>query len=1153
MTDRDTDLTAITAFVRHLRRRLVLVEVAAASAAGAALLLILGLLVVCAEHLLYMSPGWRLALEAAALAAVAALVGVRSSGRLRGRLSGRDLCLRAERCHPLLGERLVSAIELGHDERLQRLYSPSLLTAAVRSAAEFCRRCSPSSIVSWRDATGPLRRLAAVAALVAAVILAAGSELRPAATRVLHPLAHYERPARTLVQVMPPQLEVVKGDDAAVEIVFRGEVPRTAEIRSRDRAESARVGEAETVQSEWHVAEVVVVDGRADVGGAADGDTLRYTFKDVRRPFDFTVHGGDADSGPHGVAVIDPPEVQQLTVAYGYPEYTGLFDRVESENGDISAIAGSRIELRIDASKPLAAAAIVVDDTIRLEADVSDRQALLGFALPLGDRADSLSADGLVLRHDYWVSLRDRKGIHNRDPIRYTIEVLPDAFPRVRITEPGENVDLPESQQIFLGIEASDDFGIAALDLLFRREGSEDDELLALPLQAAAHVRSDYAWDLLDLDLLPEERVLYRVRASDNDAVGGPKWAFSQEFALRFPSLYELLDEVSQQQEETVASLEELAERQRDTREYLGTVRRELLKSEELSWEQKRELEAALDRERERAQALEDVSRELAATADKLAAQGLSSEDLVDKMAEIRELMEAVASPELLEALRELQKSVDQFDPQQLAEALEEFAEQHELFEERLERTLELLRQVRAEQLLEAAVAQARDLLERQTEIDEALAASDAAPERLGEREGDVARDAERMLRDLEATSEAMAPLSQQSSASLSEMAERMSEQRLSGRMDEMAERLKQQQLQNAQRLGSGLEEDLGVLVSDLEHLQGSYAAEAKSELSEKLRRSMNDLLAISQRQEDLARRTAQLGGSAPAHLADEQQALLRGTDQVIVQLSSVAQRTLSLSPAVAVSVGYARKRMTTAGQRLGQREAKASLTMQREAVRYLNESIDLLRESVDSISNSFMPSGFAEAMEKMMGLSQQQAALNRATQEAMGANPSGERGGGGGDLRSEMARLAAEQQRLQKAMSELERGLRGHRGAEKRLERIGDDMESALRDMKQRQPPPRLHQTQERILQRMLDASRSIYSRGFQKKRRSESGAGRAYAGPAWLRGDLGQQRDDWRNAMKSALAGDLPPEYRELVRRYYELVYEDMSALPADRGDMP
>ena len=102
--------------------------------------------------------------------------------------------------------------------------------------------------------------------------------------------------------------------------------------------------------------------------------------------------------------------------------------------------------------------------------------------------------------------------------------------------------------------------------------------------------------------------------------------------------------------------------------------------------------------------------------------------------------------------------------------------------------------------------------------------------------------------------------------------------------------------------------------------------------------------------------------------------------------------------------------------------------------------------------------------------------------------------------------------------------------------------MKEVLARMERLRADARVTEGQERVLQRLLDASRSIHSRGFEKRRHAEQAEQRSFAGPGWLPVDLGQRPEAWREAMRRALAADYPAEYRELIRRYYESVYQDL-----------
>ena len=75
-----------------------------------------------------------------------------------------------------------------------------------------------------------------------------------------------------------------------------------------------------------------------------------------------------------------------------------------------------------------------------------------------------------------------------------------------------------------------------------------------------------------------------------------------------------------------------------------------------------------------------------------------------------------------------------------------------------------------------------------------------------------------------------------------------------------------------------------------------------------------------------------------------------------------------------------------------------------------------------------------------------------------------------------------------------------------------------------------------------MLDASRSLHSRGFKEKRQGKTGTDQPYAGPTTIPTDFGQTPDRWRQALHQALAGPYPDEYRALLRRYYDQIYQDI-----------
>ncbi len=1094
--------TQILAHLGRLRRRALLLLAAEAVTLALAVALALALIGLSIEAWFFVPPPWRVALGLAVVVAPCLALGLVLGRGLPACLSLKTLGLRVEASCPQLQQQLISTLELWADPRADQLYSASLLEATLERAAWLLAKVEPAQVIGAGPALRRLRQMGGAGLVFALAWLASGGSLADALHRCAHPLTAFARPARTGIALEPGDAEVVKGSDLALRMYFSGIRPPSARLQWREAEASA-----------WREEEL-----------ALDADSLRYMFKQIQRPFAYQVEAGEGRTSVYQVRVIEPPVVQRLRLEYHYPAYSGLPVKSDEENGDISGLAGTQVLLELEASQPLASAELVRDDTLRQAMQVE------------GSRARTrLSVEG---EGHYHLELRDQKGIVSRDPIRYAIQVLRDAPPSVALAEPGRDLDLPKELKVNLRVEAADDFGVGRLSLVWRLN-NKTEERRDLPFRADRQVSLAHTWDLGALDLLPEDRVYYRVEAFDNDAVAGPKQSATPEYSLRYPSLQELYEEVSQTQEEQQDSLEVWAEQEEQTQKYLEQVRREALRNQELSWEKKKELESALAAQEARARAVEELARQLEETAQKLEQSGLASQELLQKMEEIRQLMAEVATPELQQALARLQEAVQSPNPEDLAEALKQFNEDHQTFKERLDRTLALLRQIQAEQHLEGAVKRAEEIEKRQDQINQAVQRKEAG---LAPQENRLQQDTKDLEQDLGKLAEEMQDFDQEIAQRLEGQAGAMKEQQLTQRMQEMTRQLGAQEMQEAQRHGESLSGDLKALSQSMRKMQGDFTSRQKKQIGRQLQQALGELLHLSARQEELGRLGESAAAPPPAALAQDQFALLQGAGLVAERLARAGKQTLSLESGLTASLGHALRNMQQAAQLLGQQEPHLSGGPQAEAMRHLNETALLLRQSMDNLSKAQTPSSFGEAMQQLMGLSEQQARLNQATQQTMGQGMEPGKRGRGGDPRREMGRLAAEQDRISQALEMLEQQLRGQGGARRRVESIGEEVKSVVEDLRNQRLTPQTLAAQQRILHRMLDASRSIHTQGMEEKRRSESGQDPLYGGPGALPADLGQAYDQLRAAMRRALDGPYPEEYRALIEQYYEQIYQDL-----------
>ena len=1111
----DSSQDQILALLRRLRTRLVAIEVSRAALWSLTWFLGLGSLAALIEALIYLPPYWRLlppglAVTGAVLAARTVLL-----QGLGGVRDAHSMALFVERKVPVLGERLITAFELADDANC----STSLLAATREEALTALQQTDVGQISSLRRSRAAL---GAVSAGLASALLfgtAFPEQIAGVEHRWLHPTHPFSPPQRTQITLHIDDETVVVGDDVDISLLLDGDLPATATLYRRYVGESSWLREQLLVET--------AMDARA-----------RYVWEDVRQSFEVQARAGDAETAVTRVAVLDPPVVTSIRLAFDYPAYSALPPRIEEDAGDFRALPGTRVHLTASSNKNLRTAQIVIDDSMLIAAQISERTAQVEWILP------SVGTTGN--RHQYHFHLIGHDGIANRNPIRHIVDILQDEFPVVAISIPGHDTDLPESRQVLLGLEGRDDFGISRVDLVYQiNQDALIRERLDTPTQR--ELSRHYPWDLSRHQLLPEDRVRYHVEVFDNDVVGGPKKGVSNSYTLRFPSLYELFDEVAIDQDQRLEKLEELAEEEAQARDIVEQLRRKVLTSDDMSWQEKKELDAALEAEAERAEAVQELAREMAKTMDQLEDSGLGSEQLLNKIEQIRELMAAVASAEMQEALEALQQATqgEKVDAQRLAEALREFSQDQKNFQERLDRTISLLQQIHAEQRLMAATLQAEDLLQRQQQIDAGLGdqESEADHQRLADQEARLAADTQRLQQELDDLGDEMGQIHPPTAQGLEAQAESMEEGKLSQRMQQLEQQLKAGQSQQARRQGEGLEQDLGRLSEAMLKMQGEFAAGQREDLIGAVRQVTALVLDLSIRQEDFRQHIDSLDAPTAMLEAPRQFALRATTHKLILALAEVGRQTMSLHPGLPTTLGYALQHAESAAGHLGQKERHRALELQQEAVTRLNEAVQMLRQSEADLASSKMPSGFAEAMERMLGLSQQQAALNEATQQALQqqGRQQGQQGRGGQD--EMLARLAQEQRRIYQALGELERSLRGQRSMQERVGKIQKEMGDVLQQLEQRRPNQNLPQRQQRILQRMLDASRSIHARGFEKKRRSQVATEQAGTGPTWLPENLGQMPDHWRKAMGNAMSGEYPAGYRRLVRRYYEAVYSDLS----------
>ncbi|GAB5521542.1 MAG: hypothetical protein RhofKO_37930 [Rhodothermales bacterium] len=360
--------------------------------------------------------------------------------------------------------------------------------------------------------------------------------------------------------------------------------------------------------------------------------------------------------------------------------------------------------------------------------------------------------------------------------------------------------------------------------------------------------------------------------------------------------------------------------------------------------------------------------------------------------------------------------------------------------------------------------------------------------------------------------------------------------------MEENAEQLRQDELQDAQQGQQQMQQQLQQMQQQMQDMQqGMQGAQMNINMAG-LRRALEDVLILSERQERLRQDVRGLTADSPAlrPLTREQSELTQGLTMVADSLSSLSADIPQMSRALSDEASNALQAMSRTMNALTDQSVPQAASYQRESMTHLNELALLLSDLMDQLQNqNSSGQGGSQSMQQMMQqmqqMSQQQGQLNQQIQQMLNDMAGNRMSQNAGERIQQMAQ---QQEMLRRQLREMNRNpeLRGKMLGD--LNQIAEQMAETIEDLQRGRPNRQTLERQRQILTRMLNAQQSMQQRGRENKREGQQGRDRSRSGP----GDLppAEQADQLRRALIKALESGYSPDYQELIKRYFDLLQE-------------
>ena len=344
----------------------------------------------------------------------------------------------------------------------------------------------------------------------------------------------------------------------------------------------------------------------------------------------------------YSISVTDRPSIQDFLIIISPPAYTGLPKKTQKANqAEVQVIKGSNISIQLKTNKELVLAQLILDEQ-KNNMKISGGKAKYDFIA--------------ISNKQFSILLTDKRGVTNRNPIPFNIEIVNDLLPNMAIIQPPPIIELGSEQKIPIIMTIEDDFGFSNLQLAYEIQRPSYIQveplisLFSIPITDMTLARQEIQtfWDLQALSLMPEDEVHFHFELYDNDIITGPKKTLSSSFIARLPSLNDLFQTFNDKEEKIIDTVEmELKDLQK-LKNQLEKAKLDLLKKDKTEWEDQKVIKEALETTQEKLEDFKDLVKQI----DELNSNGekhqLFSKDLMEKFESLQKLVEEIFPPEML-------------------------------------------------------------------------------------------------------------------------------------------------------------------------------------------------------------------------------------------------------------------------------------------------------------------------------------------------------------------------------------------------------------------------------------------------------------------------------------------------------------------------
>lgn len=867
----------------------------------------------------------------------------------------------------------------------------------------------------------------------------------------------------------------------------------------------------------------------------ANGKTqFEYTFRQVQKNQNFRIYGNGFYSEEYELRTLPKPLLLNFTTSLDYPGYTGQKDEQVRNNGDITVPEGTDIIWDFETLHTDELTMRMGKDLISLEGRGKDHYI---------HKATAESNINYVLRSA-------NAYMQSKDSIMYKITVVPDVSPAITASEEQDSLTMKD---LFFTGQVKDDYGFNRLQFKYTLVQSETEspelgktKIISMDRPKGTSDQFFFHWNLGELNIEPGDEFNYFFEVWDNDAVNGSKSSRTATMTYAAPTNEELEEQQEEKSEDIKDKLEDSIDEAKKIQEDLDRLREDLLNKKEMGWQEKKQLEELLERQKNLEKQVEDLQKMNKEKDFQKSQFDQQNEQIQQKQEQLQELFDEVMSDEMKELLKEMEKMMEEMDKDQLQEQIEEMNMNSEDLEKELDRALEQFKQLEFEMKMEDTIEDLKELAEKQKELAEESKTEDADTEELKEKQEELNKEFEKLQEEMEELEKMNEELENPNA-----MPETEEEQQdIQEQMEESSDKLEKGKNQKASESQQDAGDKMQEMAEQMESAMASAEQESQEEDMEALRALLENIITLSFDEEELMANIQSIGKTDPKYVEYGQQQRKLKDDAKMVEdsLYALSMRVTQIQSLVNREIGLVNDHMGKALDEIAERRTPEVTTHQQYVMTSFNNLALLLDEALQQMQqqmscdkpgqgNCEKPGGKGKPKPSAGDLKKMQQGLSKQLEqlkESMGKEGNKGENKGQQKMSEQLAKQAAKQGAIRQMMEQLGQQLNEDgSGSGNEIKQIAKEMEQIEEDIVNKNITQETLQRQQDILVRLLKAENAERTRGEDDKRKSKEGDQGLRSAPMdYTEYQMRKQREV---EMLKTVPPSLKPYYRDKVNEYF------------------